>query len=127
MTDRTAIESLLHGFYAARVRGDVEAVCNAFAADAKFEIAGASQASPIALIAVGHDEVRRWLTLMIKTFRLADHAILSMLIDGPSAAVHWRARVHSRITGAAVLTEFVDLVEIANGRIGAYTEFFAPR
>jgi len=127
MTDRSDIETLLRGFYAARLRGDVDAVCAAFADDAKFEIAGAGQASPIAVIAVGSDEVRRWLALMIKTFRIADHSILSMLIDGASAAVHWRARVHSRVTGAAVLTEFVDLVRIEEGRIRSYTEFFVPR
>jgi ketosteroid isomerase-like protein len=127
MTSRLEIEGLLHELYAARVRGDLKAVCNAFSNSAKFEIAGASHASPIAVIAVGIDEFRPWLALMLKTFRLTDHVILSMLVDGAHAAVHWRARIHSRITGATVLTELIDLVQVENGRIASYTEFFVPR
>ncbi len=34
------------------------------------------------VIALGVDEFRPWLTIMIKTFKLTDHTILSMLIDG---------------------------------------------
>ena len=44
-----------------------------------------------------------------------------------TAAVHWRAKIHSRITGTSVLTELVDVVEIKNGRIASYIEFFVPR
>jgi hypothetical protein len=43
------------------------------------------------------------------------------------AAVHWRAGVHSRITGTIALTELVALVEIRDARIVSYLEFFAPR
>jgi ketosteroid isomerase-like protein len=64
---------------------------------------------------------------MIKTFKLSEHTILAMLIDGAKAAVHWRAKIHSRITGTTVLTELVDLIEIRNGRIASYVEFFVPR
>ncbi len=127
MTQRSDIENLLHGLYAARVRGDLAGVLASFTPGAKFEIAGASNASPISVVALGIDEFRPWLSLMIKSFRLIDHVTLSILIDGDAAAVHWRARIVSKITGATVLTEFVDLVRIENGRIGSYTEFFAPR
>jgi ketosteroid isomerase-like protein len=127
LTDRNAIENLLHSLYAARVRGDLRAVVDLFDPGAKFEMAGASNTSPIMVIALGVDEFRPWLTIMIKTFKLTDHAILSMLIDGDRAAVHWRARIHSKITGATVLTELVDLIHIGNGRIDSYTEFFVPR
>jgi ketosteroid isomerase-like protein len=127
MTDRLEIERLLRALYTARVRGDLDAVCDIFSNDAKFEIAGASHKSPLAVIAVGIDEFRPWLALMIKTFKITDHTILSILMDGPNAAVHWRARIHSRITGTAVLTELVDLIQINNGRIASYTEFFVTR
>ncbi len=127
MTDRLEIERLLRSLYAARVRGDLDAVCATFAHGAKFEIAGASHNSPIAVIAVGVAEFRPWLALMIKTFKLTDHTILSLLVDGMNAAVHWRARIHSKITGTTVFTELVDLVQVENGRIVSYTEFFVPR
>ena len=127
MTDRLEIEGLLRGLYAARVRGDLDAVCDIFSRDAKFEIAGASHKSPLAVIALGVGEFRPWLALMIKTFKINDHSILSILIDGTKAAVHWRAKINSKITGATVLTELVDLVEVRDGRIASYTEFFVPR
>ncbi len=127
MTDRDAIDGLLRGLYAARLRGDLDAVCKAFSDDAVFQIAGAGQVSPVSNRAVGVGEFRPLLAVMIKTFKLRDQVILAILIDGTKAAVHWRAGVHSRITGAMVLTEFVTLVEIHEGRIVSYLEFFAPR
>jgi ketosteroid isomerase-like protein len=127
MTDRSEVEILLRGLYAARVRGDLGRVLETFAPGAIFKIAGSSSTSPISLIAVGIDEFRPWLALMIKTFKLTDHLTVSMLIEGQDAAVHWRARIHSRITGATTLTEFVDLVHIENRCINSYTEFFVPR
>src|SRR2546430_1096858 len=84
---RLKIERPLHELYAARVRVDLDGVCRSFADDARFQIAGASQTSPISVTAVGVDEFRRLLALMIKTFRLTDQTTLSMIIDGMKAAV----------------------------------------
>ncbi|MBV9829445.1 MAG: nuclear transport factor 2 family protein [Alphaproteobacteria bacterium] len=127
MTDRSDIEGLLRGLYAARGRGDLNAVCACFTDDAVFQIAGASNASPIAIKANGVAEFRPWLTLMLKTFSLAEINILRLIIDGDNAAGHWQARIHSRVTGAQVLTELVDIVRVRDGRICSYTEFFVPR
>jgi ketosteroid isomerase-like protein len=126
MTVRNDTERLLLELYAARVRGDLQAVSGTFASDATFHIAGASNASPTAITAVGVDEFRPLLAIMIKSFTLSEHRILSMVIDGAKAAVHWQARILSRITGTSVLTELVDMVEIRNGRIASYTELFVP-
>jgi ketosteroid isomerase-like protein len=128
MIERLEIERLLLALYAARVNSDLATVCGTFADDASFHVAGASSsASPIAMRAVGVAEFRPLLAIMIKTFKLSEQTILAMLIDGAKAAVHWRAKIHSRITGTTVLTELVDIVEIQNGRIASYTEFFVPR
>jgi ketosteroid isomerase-like protein len=128
MTDRPSIERLLRELYSARARGDLDAVCRSFSADARFEIAGPSHASPIAVTAVGVDKFRPLLTILIKTFKLSDQTILAMIIDGANAAVHWRARIHSRITRVTVPTELADVIKVGeHGRIVSYTEFFAPR
>ena len=127
MTDRVKIEGLISELYAARVRGDLDGVCRTFSDDAEFQIAGASHGSPIAIMAVGIDEIRSWLALMIKTFQINDQMILSIIIDGTKAVGHWRARIHSRITGATVMTELIDLAQVRDGRIVSYTEFFVPR
>jgi ketosteroid isomerase-like protein len=126
MPDRLEVERLLRELYAARLGGDLEALCRTFAKDARLEIAGTSYSSPMAIRAAGLGEIRSWLALLVKTFQLSDQEILSMIIDGEAAAVHWRARVRSKITGATVLTELVDVVRVREGRIASYTEFFVP-
>jgi ketosteroid isomerase-like protein len=127
MTDRNEIDGLLRGLYAARLRGDLDGMCKAFADDAVFQIAGAGQVSAVSNRAVGLGEIRPLLGVMIKTFKLRDQVIQDILIDGAKAAVHWRAGVHSRITGTMALTEFATLVDTRDGRISSYLEFFAPR
>ena len=123
---RAEFEKLLSKLYAARAAGELEPLCALFAADALFKISGSSDGKPIAISARGTEEVRSWLSVLVKTFRITRHEILSMVIDGSRAAVHWRASIHSRITGASVPTELVDLVETRDGRIGSYVELFVP-
>src|SRR6267378_4506884 len=127
MPDRLEVERLLRELYAARLGGDLEALCRTFAKDARLDIAGTSYATPMAIKAAGLGEIRSWLALLVKTFQLGDQEILSMIIDGEAAAVHWRARIRSKITGATVLTELIDVVRVREGRIASYTEFFVPR
>src|SRR5437879_9009217 len=119
MPDRLEIERLLRELYAARLGGDLEALCRTFAKDSRLQIAGASYASPMAIKAAGLAEIRTWLALLVKTFQLSDQEILSMIIDGEAAAVHWPARIRSKITGATVLTELVDLVRVREGRLAS--------
>jgi ketosteroid isomerase-like protein len=123
---RAEFERLLAQLYEARAAGALERLCALFGPDAVFKISGSSDGKPIALAARGEAEVRSWLAVLVKTFRLTRHEIVSMVIDGPRAAVHWRASIHSRITGASVPTELVDLVELRDGRIGSYVELFVP-
>jgi len=127
MTDRVQIERLLQTLYTARVGGDLDTLCRTFADDAKFRISGASDGKPISISAAGTTQIRTWLNMMIKTFRMADQSIVSMTIEGARAAVHWRCTIYSKITGTVIPTELVDLVEVREGRIGSYTEFFVPR
>jgi ketosteroid isomerase-like protein len=124
--DRVAIERLLEELYAARLAGQLEPLCQLFSADARFRISGSSSGKPIAIAAEGIHEIRPWLAMLLKTFKLSDYDVLSKLIDGAAAAVHWRADIHSRITGAVIATELVDLVEIRGGRIASYRELFVP-
>jgi ketosteroid isomerase-like protein len=124
--NRLEIEKLLQQVYAARTEGQLDKLCALFAADASFKIAGASDGKPIAIMARGAAEIRTWLGMMLKTFKLSRFQMLSVVIDGSRAAVHWQVDIHSKITGVIVPTELVDLVEVGDGRVTAYREFFAP-
>ncbi len=123
MTDRSQIETLLKSAYTARKRGDIEGIIQVFSDTPHFELAGAQQASPIALRCTDRDAFRSLMAGLIKTFEFLDHEILSMIIDGDKAAVHWRSRMRSGVTGEEVVTELVDLVTIENGRIKSFIEF----
>src|ERR1700733_1430394 len=124
--NRLEIEQLLKELHAARTEGQLDRLCALLRPDASFKIAGASDGKPIAITAHGTREIRTWLAVMLKTFKLSRYQLLSVVIDGARAAAHWRVDIHSKITGVVVPTELVDLVEVSEGRITAYREFFAP-
>jgi ketosteroid isomerase-like protein len=124
--DRASLEMVLQELYGARAVGDLERLCALFAPEAVFRISGSSDGKPIAIAAKGLEEIRSWLEVLVKTFRLSRYEIESMLIERSKAAVHWRAGIHSRVTGANTATELIDLIEIGNGRIRSFTELFVP-
>ena len=127
MTGRAEFEQLLRELHAARVAGRLDTLCALFDQQARFRIAGTSDGKPVAIAASGLDEIRTWLTMLVKTFRLSGYELLSSTLDGQRGALHWRADINSRITGSRVATELVDLVECRNQLITSYTEFFIPR
>jgi len=124
MIGRIEFETLLLKLYAARTAGNLDGLCELFATHAVFEISGAANAKPIAISATGSDAIRPWLALLLKTFRVTDQVVVTIIIDESRAAVRWRANIHSKITGVKVLTELVDLVEVEDHQIVSYTEFF---
>jgi len=126
MVDRTKIERLIRALHAARVGGQLVELCGLFAPEARFRIAGSSGRNPIAISVVGAAEIRSCLSIMVRTFKLTDYELLSMAIDAPEVAVHWRAHIHSKITGTTVPTELVDLVKVGEAGIASYVELFVP-
>ena len=126
MTYRLEVEKIVKELHAARVEGRLDPLCALFATSATFRIAGASDGKPIAIVAKGSAEIRAWLAVMLKTFKLNRYQLLSVVIEGSRAAAHWQVDIHSKITGVVVPTELVDLLEVSDGRITSYREFFAP-
>lgn len=124
--NRLEIEQLMSRLHAARTEGRLDQLCELFATSAVFKIIGSSDGKPISIAAQGSAEIRAWLSVMLKTFKLSRYQLLSMLIDGSRASAHWRVDIHSKITGVVVPTELVDLVEVGDGRILTFREFFAP-
>jgi ketosteroid isomerase-like protein len=123
MSDRSEIERVLKDAYAARKRGDIDAILRVFSPDVHFQLAGSTAASPIPLQIAGAAQFRSVLEGLIRTFEWVDQRILCMLIDGQRAAVHWRGKIRSTATGETVDTELVDIVELKDGRIVSFVEF----
>jgi len=127
VTERAAAERIVRELHRARVNGDLAGMCSLFADDGRFEIAGASADKPIAIRAQGLAEFKPWLAMMTKVFRLSDYHLISLVIEGPRVAAHWRVSIFSKVTGVTVPTELVDLIELSGDRIRSYNEFFVPR
>ncbi len=123
MMDRSQVETLLTNAYAARRRGDVEAICSHFVDNPSFVMAGARDASPVAVQCTDGATFRTLLNGLVNTFEWLDQQILAMIIDGPKAAVHWRGRIRSALTGDEVVTELVDVITVENGKIRSFVEF----
>lgn len=123
MTDRSSVEKVLREAYEARVRGDIDTIGRIFADNARFEVAGSSQVSAIPARVEGAGQIRPLVGQMIKTFQMSDLRILSMIIEGSKAAVHWRVKVRSSVTGETADTQLVDIVEVKDGRITSFVEF----
>lgn len=127
MTERAAAERMVHDLHGARIAGDLAGMCRLFADHGRFEIAGASADKPIAIRAQSLEEFRPWLAMMTKVFRLTDYHLISLVVEGPRLSAHWRVNIFSKVTGVTVPTELVDLLELGDGRIKVYSEFFVPR
>jgi ketosteroid isomerase-like protein len=126
MTDRVEVEQLVRELHAARLEGNLDRLCRLYSEEARLRITGSSDGKPIAIAAIGIKEIRPWLSILVKTFRLSQYTLLSLTIDVPRAAAHWRVDIHSKITGVVVPTELVDLIDARAGRIASHTEFFVP-
>ena len=124
--DRASIQAVLEALYTARSDGDLDQLTGLFAEDGHFRISGSGDGKPIAIMANGAGAIHGWLTVLLKSFSISRREMLVTVIEGPQAAVHWRATIHSRITGAQVVTELMDHVEVSAGKIASYVEFFVP-
>ena len=121
--DRTNIERTIKDAYAARKRGDVESIVKMFTENAHFQLAGAYVTSPVAVETTGSGDLKAALTALVATFEWLEQDIQSILVEGDKAAVHWRGKIRSTVTGEIVDTELVDLFEVKDGQISSFVEF----
>jgi ketosteroid isomerase-like protein len=123
MTDRGTIEALIDRCYAARQKGDIEALMAAFDPDAVFELAGSKELVPAAEAARGHQNIRAAMTGLIAVFDFMDRDIISMVIDGERAAVHSRAKIKFVPQDRTFTTDLLDSFHFKDGKIVELLEF----
>jgi len=112
---------VIKAVYAARVRGDKQAVAEHLAPRARFEIAGDNANVP----AVSFSAVTPMaaISALIDQFRFSDLEMLDSVVEGDKVAVHWAVTV----TTAGKLpakTQLFDLFRLdAEGRIVSLVQF----
>jgi ketosteroid isomerase-like protein len=127
MLERRVAQDIIERLHAARVSNDLAGMVGVFAARGRFRILGASADKPIVIDSEDLAAFTPWLAMLVKAYRINHYGLMSLTVEWPRAIAHWRADIYSKITGVTVPTELVDIVEVSDARIVAYTEFFAPR
>jgi ketosteroid isomerase-like protein len=117
MPSREEIQGLVEKAYVARKKGDVSQLLPLFTETGRFKAVGAEAAR-------GYAEQGPALEGLIKAFELLDYKIHSMVIEGSKAAVHWQGKFRSTATGKVVETDLLDLIEVKDGRIASFDNFF---
>ena len=122
MASRKAVEKLVRGAYAARKRGDYDAMMELCAPSATLRLAGAPEHFAFAGTTRGRAALRKQFEALAQ-FAFANQKMLSLSVDGDRATVHWRAKVTFKPTGKSAVTEFCDLWTIRNGKMTSLIQF----
>jgi ketosteroid isomerase-like protein len=124
MSDRQQIMKIIETSYAARVRGDLDGVMQAFCEDANFRLNSTSAEPAFAKCAEDRAALRTAMGELIDNFEFTELTILDCIIEGSKAAVHSKLSVRAKGTNKRMETELFDLVEIRDGKIASFTQFF---
>jgi ketosteroid isomerase-like protein len=124
MSDRQQVIDIITAGYAARVRGDLDGVMQAFCDDACFRL-NTGPAEPLLSKSVDtRSALRTAMGELIDNFHFSDMKVLDCIVEGQKAAVHSRMTVRAKSTGNVIVTELFDLIELKDGKIVSFTQFF---
>lgn len=123
MIERAAIETLIRDAYAARYRGDLDALMAYFHPQCSYRLAGGPQAAEVFAQPDGIEAVREQMAGLIATYVFSNIEELAMTVDGETATLHWRADVECKPTGRSGSFEIMDVFSIADGKLKSVTQF----
>lgn len=123
MADRATVERVIREAYDARMRGDLDGVMRHFTDGAVFCVSGSPAVSPVPMVASGRAAIHEVLRRLLEGFEFQHMTIMTMLVDGDHAAVHWHVRVKSVGNGMVAETDILDLIRIEDGRIASMNQF----
>jgi ketosteroid isomerase-like protein len=123
LASKKAMEKVVRALYAARKRGDFDAMAELCTPGCRLHVAGAPEFCPAAAgTATGRAALRKRFA-ELRAFAFANHKMLSIMADGNRVAVHWRTKVTFKPTGKSAVSEFCDLLTIRNGKIASAVQF----
>ncbi|WP_332683570.1 nuclear transport factor 2 family protein [Bosea sp. (in: a-proteobacteria)] len=123
MVERAVVEALIRDAYAARHRGDLDALMDCFHPDCSYRLAGGPDAAPMFMRPDGQAAVREQMAGLIATFVFSNIEELAMTVDGDTATLHWRADVACTPTGRMGTFEIMDVFTFADGKLKSVTQF----
>jgi ketosteroid isomerase-like protein len=120
---RAEVEQLVRKLYAVRVAGDVDEILRLMAPDVDFALAGDPKASPVAGRLRGSESLRAQLAMLVQGFTFNSYDIVTLVVEGPNAAVRAKANITSMITGANVDMDLADFITFKDGRAVSFVQF----
>ena len=123
MTERAAVEALIRDAYAARHRGDLDALMEYLHPDCSYRLAGGPEAAEVFSQPDGHLAVREQMAGLIATYVFSNIEELALMVEGDRATLHWRADVVCLPTGRTGSFEIMDLITVADGKVASVTQF----
>jgi ketosteroid isomerase-like protein len=123
MTERAAVETLIRDAYAARYRGDLDALMEYLHPDCSYRLAGGPQAAEVFVQPEGHAAVRAQMAGLIATYVFSNVEELALTVDGDRATLHWRADVECKPTGRTESFEIMDIFTRADGKVKSLVQF----
>ncbi len=123
MADDSASKALIRDAYAARHRGDLDALMGFFHPQCRYRLAGGPGVAETFMQPDGLDAVREQMAGLIATYVFSNVEELGLTVDGERAILHWRADVVCKPSGRSGHFEIVDIFTIADGKIASLTQF----
>ena len=123
MTERAAVETLIRDAYAARYRGDLDALLEYPHPDCSYRLAGGPPAAEVFVQPEGQAAVRAQMAGLIATYVFSNVEELALTVDGDRATLHWRADVECKPTGRTESFEIMDIFTIADGKVKSLVQF----
>lgn len=121
MLDRDAILDIIDEAYAARVRGDKDALARCWAEDAHFKIAG--DPAPFKSLTFETDEPMNAIGDLIDRFEFSELTRVGSVVEGRQAAIRWEVTVRTK-GHEPIRTELMDLIGLGDdGRITSFVQF----
>lgn len=118
MSSRGHIESTVKAFYAARVKGDVEATLENLAEDVVFGFNGRGMGVPaLSDVIKGKAAVKTAASELIAAWKFSDWRICSLIVDGDRVAIHWKTSLTFVPNGKSETFDFFDHIVFSGGKI----------
>lgn len=123
MSEHSAIRTLIEKAYAARVEGDLDGLMSYFHPECRFQLMGSVDNEPICHPQEGCAAIREQMAGFIDTFTFSNMETVGLVVDGDSAAYHWRADVTFVPTGNTERLDTVDMLTFADGKLRSLSQF----
>jgi ketosteroid isomerase-like protein len=123
MADRASIENVIRDAYAARMTKDLDAIMRIFTPDAAFHLVGSPAVFAGAMRFKGEANLRAGIGALIASFDFLEQRLITSVIEGNKAAMHWGLRFRHNPTGEIHETELFDLWTIEGGRVVSLVQF----